>query len=98
MVAVPNDCIDPNALAPQTVRVTLLDGSRHSIELPAVLGHPQRLLPAADQRAKFNACCAHAGLSASTTARLHAACGALADADDITSWVSLMNESRPCAT
>ncbi len=93
VLAVHNDSTDPNALAPQTLRVLLLDGRTLSIELPAVLGHPLRPLSAVAQRAKFDACCAHAGLSAPAAARLHAACGALAETDDITPWVSLMKPS-----
>jgi hypothetical protein len=73
--------------------VTLRDGRVLAIDLPAVLGHPQRPLPAAAQRAKFDACCAHAGLSAPATARLHAACAALPQCEDVSAWVSLMNEN-----
>jgi 2-methylcitrate dehydratase PrpD len=87
----PNGCTDPNALAPQTLRVQLTDGRLLAAELPAVLGHPQRPLSAAAQRAKFDACCAHAGLDAAAAAQLHAACQTLADADDITDWVRLMH-------
>ena len=93
VVAVPNDCNDPNALAPQTVRVTLANGHEHHIDLPAVLGHPDRPLSPAAQRTKFDACCAHAGLSNEAASRLHAACWQLAQADDVAAWVNLMNES-----
>ena len=98
VVTAVNDCPDPNALAPQTVRVTLHDGTVHRIDLPAVLGHPARPLPPAAQRAKFDACCAHAGLSAAATEQLHAACCNLADTRGIAPWVSLMKASAPCAT
>jgi 2-methylcitrate dehydratase PrpD len=93
VVAVPNDCTDPNALAPQTLRVTLADGHIHRIDLPAVLGHPDRPLSLAAQRTKFDACCAHAGLSSEAAARLHIACWQLPQADDVAAWVKLMNES-----
>jgi 2-methylcitrate dehydratase PrpD len=88
----PHDCTDANALAPQTVRVSLHDGTVHRIDLPAVLGHPQRPLPAAAQRAKFDACCTHAGLSAAATDRLHRACQSLPLCDDVTAWVDLMHD------
>jgi 2-methylcitrate dehydratase PrpD len=91
--ALPDGNPDANALAPQALRVTLRDGRVLAIDLPAVLGHPQRPLPAAAQRAKFDACCAHAGLSAPATARLHAACAALPQCEDVSAWVSLMNEN-----
>ena len=42
--------------------------------------HAQRPLPGPAQRAKFDACCAHAGLPADATERLHGACQALGDA------------------
>lgn len=70
----PNGVSDPNALAPQTLNVELIDGTQHRIELPAVLGHPDRPLSAAAQRAKFDACCAFAGRDGAATERLHAAC------------------------
>ncbi len=91
VVALPNDCSDANALAPQRVHVLLHDGRSFAIELPAVLGHPDRPLPAAAQRAKFEACCAHAGLSHAATARLHAACGALPECADAAEWASLIH-------
>ena len=85
----PNTTQDPNALAPQTVRVVLVSGQAHSIDLPAVLGHPQRPLLLAAQRAKFDACCAHAGLS--DAAALHAACQALASTSDVTTLIDRMH-------
>jgi 2-methylcitrate dehydratase PrpD len=57
---VPNDVTDPNALIPQTVDVVLHDGSAFSIELTAVLGHPDRPLERAARLQKFEACCASA--------------------------------------
>lgn len=90
---VPNDCIDPNALAPQRVEVRLRDGRRLAIDLPAVLGHPQRALPADAQRAKFDACCAHAGLSSPDIAALHDACRGLANCSDVAALVRSMHPS-----
>ena len=85
-----NECTDPNALAPQTVRVALANGSEHAIDLTAVLGHPQRPLSVAAQRAKFDACCAHAGLAPAAAASLHQACRELAQADDAANCIGLM--------
>ena len=87
----PNACADPNALAPQTLSVSLRDGRALRIDLPAVLGHPQRPLPAAAQRAKFDACCAHAGMHPAPTQSLHAACQDLRTRADIRGWVDLMH-------
>lgn len=91
----PNACTDPNALAPQHVQVLLHDGRRLDIELPAVLGHPQRALPAEAQRAKFDACCAHAGLDSENTAALHHACRSLIDSPDVSALVRLMQVRQP---
>ncbi|MBL8327903.1 MAG: MmgE/PrpD family protein [Rubrivivax sp.] len=84
----PNDCADPNALAPQTLTLRLRDGSHRHIELPAVLGHPQRPLSPGAQRAKFDQCCNFAGLDAAAAARLHQACGQLHDAPNLDAWLA----------
>lgn len=85
---VPNRVDDPNALAPQTLVLTLSNDTSHRIELTAVLGHPSRPLPAAAQRAKFDACCVHAGLSAEAADALHAACRSLATSVDLQPWLT----------
>lgn len=87
---VPNDSTDPNALAPQSLDLCTNDGRNLHIELPAVLGHPQRPLSIKAQRDKFDACCAHAGLAVDATERLHSACQALASVACVTPWVRLM--------
>jgi len=87
---VPNDIADANALAPQSLRVDLVGGQQHRIDLPAVLGHPDRPLSPAAQRAKFDACCAHAGLTAAATAQLAQACADLPALADLRPWISLM--------
>ena len=89
---VPNDCTDPNALSPQSLLVRTNDHRNLRIDLPAVLGHPLRPLSAAAQRAKFDACCAHAGMSLAHAQSLHASCCALAQVDDVRDWVRLMLE------
>jgi aconitate decarboxylase len=90
VVAVPNGHTDPNALAPQSLHVSLHNGQSFSQELPAVLGHPLRPLSAAAQRAKFDHCCEHAGLAKDATTQLHSACQQLAQAKDMARWVDLM--------
>jgi 2-methylcitrate dehydratase PrpD len=89
---VANEIIDPNALAPQSVEVELKNGALHKVDLPAVLGHPDRPLGRAEQLKKFEACCR----SASTTfdravvAQLVAAIDRLDTVDDVRSILDLM--------
>lgn len=47
---------DPNALVPQALQVVLRDGRELRVDLPAVLGSPQRPLDHGARRAKFEAC------------------------------------------
>lgn len=96
--AVPNDCTDPNALAPQSLRVELHGGQQHQIDLPAVLGHPDRPLSATAQRAKFDACCAHAGLTPAATAALADSCATLPALDDLRPWINLIHIDATGAT
>ncbi len=92
----PNGVTDVNALAPQTLSVSLCGGQTHSVDLPAVLGHPQRPLSATAQRAKFDACCAHAGLAGPQRQALHDACTQLPASTDLLAWLELMRvPSRP---
>jgi aconitate decarboxylase len=86
----PNHITDPNALAPQSLTITLNNGSTFTQDLPTVLGHPLRPLSATAQRAKFDHCCNHAGMAPDATARLHKACEALAHTDNVARWVDLM--------
>lgn len=86
----PNDCLDPNALAPQTVKVGLRDGRSLALELPAVLGHPVRPLSAGAQREKFDHCCAYAGLEGQAARALHDASQALEQATDLQAWLAAM--------
>jgi len=95
---VPNDVEDANALAPQTLRVWLQAAAPLTIELPAVLGHPQRPLSAALQRQKFDACCDFAGLPPPATEALHRQCRQLASLDEpggLSAWLDLMPVPTP---
>lgn len=47
-----NTCTDPNALAPVNVKILLKDGRELGLDLPAVLGHPERPLLAGQQQQK----------------------------------------------
>jgi 2-methylcitrate dehydratase PrpD len=47
---------DPNALNPQRVEIALKDGTRHSIDLPAVLGSPANPLSRDQHLEKFRRC------------------------------------------
>ena len=49
---------DQNALTPQTIAVTLADGSRHAVTLPEVYGHPDKPLTDEENVAKFRRCAA----------------------------------------
>ncbi|GLP96318.1 MmgE/PrpD family protein [Paraferrimonas sedimenticola] len=87
-----NDCQDPNALAPVTVRVTLNNGQSHSVELPAILGHPQRPLSAQAQIEKFYAACLSAtpAPDKSQVQVLLDELGALPELEDVNSLVKTM--------
>ena len=63
---------DPNALAPQRLEVSLTGGRMLAIELPQALGHPERPLSPAAQRAKFEACCRQGGFDDGAIDRLEA--------------------------
>jgi 2-methylcitrate dehydratase PrpD len=55
-----NSIEDPNALAPQAVSISLNDGRELHIDLPQVLGHPQRPLSREQHLDKFRRCCTSA--------------------------------------
>jgi len=60
LTLVPNACTDPNALAPQSMRVTLHDGCELHSERDAVIGSPQQRLTRDQQLDKFHHCLDHA--------------------------------------
>src|SRR5690606_13977512 len=57
---VPNDCDDPNALVPQSLRVTTTDGRELHNHRDAALGSPERPLDRSGQLEKFHHCLDHA--------------------------------------
>lgn len=87
-----NQCTDPNALAPIQVCVYLKDGSEHKIDLPAVLGHPDRPFKREAQLEKFHAACASAvsPFSDSQISKLINAIDDLQEIPNITQLVDLM--------
>jgi aconitate decarboxylase len=81
---------DPNAIGgPQTVEVRLKDGTRHSVQLEELLGHPSRPLPASEQELKFDECCAFAArpLSPAQARGLREQLRRLEDCEDVSSLV-----------
>lgn len=51
-----DDNPDENAMVPQTVQVTLTDGTRHEVRLDRVIGHPLSPLSREQHLAKFRRC------------------------------------------
>ncbi|MCA1857353.1 MmgE/PrpD family protein [Massilia oculi] len=80
----------PNALAPQRLELALADGRMLALDLPQVLGHPERPLPRAAQHAKFAACCRSAGFDAAASAGLEAALSGLEGLADVRSLAALL--------
>lgn len=62
-----NTTTDPNALAPVTVRIAMKNGEVLHVELPAVLGHPDRPLSGQAQLKKFRDACRSAARPFSDT-------------------------------
>jgi len=60
---VSNRNADANALGPQSVEVALHSGATHTIDLPALLGHPDNPLSRERQMKKFDACWRSAGVA-----------------------------------
>lgn len=93
-----NDCQDPNALAPVRVEVSLTDGRFLHIDLPAVLGHPDRPLSKEQQVKKFWAACRSAiyPFSDDAISKLINAIDGLEQISNINNLVQLMiyTESR----
>jgi 2-methylcitrate dehydratase PrpD len=87
-----NDVVDANALAPQRVEVTLKNGAVYGMDLPAVLGHPERPLARADQLRKFEACCRSASspFDAAVMAQIIAAVDRLDTVADVRAVVDLL--------
>lgn len=86
----PNGITDPNALAPQMVRIVLDSGEQHQMVLPAVLGNPARPLTREQHLNKFLRNCASAALPAHKAQALIAAVDTLALCDDTAPLIDLL--------
>jgi aconitate decarboxylase len=82
---------DVNALAPQHLQVTLLDGRVLDYPLPHVYGAPQWPMTDAEQRDKFVHCCLHAKvpLDATKQQRLMTAIDEMTEFNDIRALFAL---------
>jgi 2-methylcitrate dehydratase PrpD len=82
---------DPNALDPQTVKVTLKTGAQHAITLPCVYGHPDAALTEPENVDKFRRCCGYGArpLSASAVDTLIEAVGGIVNQADISNLARL---------
>ena len=93
----PNACTDPNALVPQSLRVTLHDGSVLHSHRDAAIGSPQRPLTRDQQLEKFHHCLDHAarGFDASHRSTLISHIDHLEDIDDVRRLVDLLIVEAP---
>lgn len=94
---VPNDCEDPNALVPQSMTVTLRDGTTLHNHRDAAIGSPQRPLSRAQQLEKFHHCLDHAArpFDAARRAALISHFDQLQDIDDVRALVDLLIVETP---
>ena len=92
-----NDCDDPNALAPQSMTVTLRDGRTLRAHRDAVIGSPQRPLDRAQQLDKFHHCLDHAArpFDAARRNALVSRLDHLQDIDDVRGLVDLLIVRTP---
>jgi len=83
---------DQNALDPQTIVVTLVDGARHAITLPHVYGHPAVPLTPDENVAKFRRCLGFAprAIPAAQADALIAAIAGLERLDDVAALIPLL--------
>ncbi len=83
--------VDKNALVPQAIAVSLVDGRTFSAQLPVVYGSPAAPMTRDAQRAKFSACCQHAlaPLSPKQIDALLSEIDAIENTADATSWIAL---------
>jgi 2-methylcitrate dehydratase PrpD len=81
---------DPNAFNPQRVEIALNDGTRHAIDLPAVLGSPAKPLSRDQHLEKFRRCWRFAGLAPDRGERLIALVDRLETLPNTSSLVALL--------
>ncbi|MGB7301484.1 MAG: MmgE/PrpD family protein [Burkholderiaceae bacterium] len=78
---------DPNALLPQRVEISLFDGQSFAVDLPEVLGSPQKNLDEAAKIAKIRHCCDFAGLAPDRVQGLIDGGKTLAGLADVGDWL-----------
>jgi len=93
----PNDCLDPNALVPQSMSVTLADGRVLHNHRDAAIGSPQRPLCRDQQLEKFHHCLDHAArpFDAHRRALLISHLDHLETIDDVRQLVDLLIVETP---
>ncbi|WNC72134.1 MmgE/PrpD family protein [Thalassotalea psychrophila] len=87
-----SNCTDPNALAPQTITVKLINGDEHTLHLENILGHPLRPLSIEQQLQKFTLCCKSAStpFSDQQITTLHRALSQLENLNSVQNLIPLM--------
>jgi aconitate decarboxylase len=97
MTLVPNDCEDANALVPQSMTVTLRDGTVLRNHRDAAIGSPQRPLSREQQLEKFHHCLDHAArpFDAARRTTLISHLDQLQDIDDVRRLVDLLIVEAP---
>ena len=92
-----NDCTDPNALVPQSMTVTLVDGRVLHNHRDAAIGSPQRPLSREQQLEKFHHCLDHAArpFHADRRALLLSHLDHLETLDDVRQLVDLLIVETP---
>lgn len=87
-----NDTTDPNAFSPQTVIVTLKDGSSSSLTVTELPGSPSSPLSEAERVGKFRSCVGYGaeGWDNARTERVIDLVGRLEDLEDVTELTDLL--------
>jgi 2-methylcitrate dehydratase PrpD len=87
-----DDTLGPGVLLPQRLVVELRDGGTHEIVIATVLGHPDRPLDEARQRAKFESCWHAAGLPAARCAMAIDLIERIDELDDVAQLVAIAGQ------
>ena len=87
-----NDTQDPNAFSPQTVTITLKDGSSRSLTVSELPGSPEAPLSPADRMSKFESCVAYGadGWDTDRTERVIDLVARLENLEDVTVLTDLL--------
>ena len=87
-----DDNPDENALDPQTILVTLTDGTRHAVAVPRTFGHPEAPLDRSQNLDKFRRCAGYGRrpLSEPQVDRLIDMVDGIEHLDDVTALVDAM--------